>query len=420
MRFFRLSTVLVVAFGLLSVAAGRQLALLVELNPFGVDEGGTQTEIVVRVAPEDRFALGEDVMLWAELSRDGQRVVRRGWALKVEDRDEPFMVELVVPPGPHTLRVDLEGSAARSKGVWWGDVDLSLPASESESETEPVPVPVPDDPAAASESATAAEIATSSATAIVSATESVVAAGSGAETVAATESVAKAVADPIPHPDAAPVSEPDPAPVPASVPDSDAVPVPVSAPAPEPDTVPDVAPAPAVDPPILVIAVDLHEETGVDVPWIGHMAVELAQQTAKAPDQVLILSQGGEYRSRPTSWRGLAEEIAVIETGPADELPTLVSAALKNTVRDSDSIFVLVLTDGLGPRSKKAWTQALMDADDAGAPVLIAGVWNDGFSSGARKNLRKLADVSDGSVFYLQGPEQTDALVERFVAIIQD
>ncbi|MGD8440960.1 MAG: hypothetical protein PVG53_10515, partial [Holophagae bacterium] len=64
----RSSTLMFVAAAVLSLAAGRQLAMRVEVRPLGSDGDGVRTVVSVRIAPEDRGALGRDVMVWAELS----------------------------------------------------------------------------------------------------------------------------------------------------------------------------------------------------------------------------------------------------------------------------------------------------------------------------------------------------------------
>ena len=76
--------------------------------------------VAVAVAPEDRNALGEDVMLWVEASRPGEEVVRRGWALKVDDPARPIRVEAVWPPGPTAVRVELEAAGGRGQAVCVG------------------------------------------------------------------------------------------------------------------------------------------------------------------------------------------------------------------------------------------------------------------------------------------------------------
>lgn len=106
----------------LSVAAERTLAVRVEVAPLRAQTDGTAMAVAVTVAPEDRSALGEDVMVWVELDRRGERVFRRGWALKVEDPARPLTVEAVLPPGAGSLRVELEAAGGRGQAVWWGDV----------------------------------------------------------------------------------------------------------------------------------------------------------------------------------------------------------------------------------------------------------------------------------------------------------
>ena len=106
----------------LSVAGERTLAVRVAVEPVAPQADGTLMAVSVVVAPEDRSALGEDVMVWVELDRRGERVFRRGWALKVEDPARPLTVEAVLPPGAGSLRVELQAAGGRGQALWWGDV----------------------------------------------------------------------------------------------------------------------------------------------------------------------------------------------------------------------------------------------------------------------------------------------------------
>ncbi|MEX1311721.1 MAG: hypothetical protein AB1Z65_14945, partial [Candidatus Sulfomarinibacteraceae bacterium] len=101
-----------------------------------------------------------------------------------------------------------------------------------------------------------------------------------------------------------------------------------------------------------------------------------------------------------------------------DDLPAMVRSSLESLRSTTGATILLVVTDGGGPRSGKAWSDAHRAASEAGVPILIAGIWNEDFGSGLRKDLRKLASISGGAVFYVQGSGQADNLVERFGAIL--
>jgi len=117
------------------------------------------------------------------------------------------------------------------------------------------------------------------------------------------------------------------------------------------------------------------------------------------------------------SWTDLDEWMAESATEPDDDLAALVAATLKH-FRSGGAL--LVVTDGLGPRSKQGWAEVRSAAIEADVSILVAGLWSEDFASGSRRDLRKLAKATGGSVFFLQGPEQASVLIDRFVAILDE
>jgi hypothetical protein len=53
-------------------------------------------------------------------------------------------------------------------------------------------------------------------------------------------------------------------------------------------------------------------------------------------------------------------------------------------------------------------------AGEAGVPILVVALWDEDFNNGTRKNLKKLTDVSGGSLFLVQGRSQLDSAADRF------
>ena len=52
----------------------------------------------------------------APLSRRGERVFRRGWALKIDDPNAPLRLETEWPIGEHGLRIDQEIDVGLHRG----------------------------------------------------------------------------------------------------------------------------------------------------------------------------------------------------------------------------------------------------------------------------------------------------------------
>ena len=439
MRTSKWLAVSVLALSLAGLATARQLAMLVEVAPRGVVDEGTLTEITVRIAPEDRTALTEDVMLWVELSREEARVLRRGWALKIDDSDKPITVEIVIPDGPHVLRVDLKGAGSRSTGVWWGDVDVSGSSPSPEPASVPASDPDPDD------------------------SDSEQRRQSGAVTAAAAAAAAESDPDPDPAPDysdseqwqqsgavaatavaAAAESDPSPEPGPAVLA--------ASGPIPRPDPsspgweitvvatrggvgVADLEPSrleisvggeptgiASVDGPgspsmLLGIAVDLSGTSSGDLSWIAAMVERLAGRALDGGGMAFVADTGG----RVDGWGIPADRVAAaVGAAGGDatlDLPELIRSSLDRFSRRSGRAFLLVVTDGRDPKGGKTWAEVHRSAAESGVPILVAGIWNDDFASGLRKDLRKLGAASGGSVFYAQGPTQSGNLIDRFGAL---
>jgi hypothetical protein len=436
MRTSRWLAVSVLAFSLAGLATARQLAMLVEVAPRGVVDEGTLTEITVRIAPEDRIALSEDAMLWVELSREETRVLRRGWALKIDDPDKPITVEIVIPDGPHVLRVDLKGAGNRSSGVWWGDVDVSVsssPASEDASVPDPDPVPAPDDSDSEQRQQTAAAAAT--------ATASVVESAAVPEPDAATDTVPEPVgegfsprkpgADEVRRVNDRPAGSEgfssgrdeltvfvirDGAAVPGLTADRFAVSV-------GGETIPATcAEGPGEGVTHLRIAVDLGARTSAETEWVTGLVARLATIVSPSRGSTVVGDIVGRF-SAPVRFDADASDtsqwVVSAEHGVIEEtLPDLVLASLEHARSVSGKSFLAIVTDGRGTRGGKIWKTIHRAAAESGVPVLIAGIWQEEFGSGLRKDLRKLANETGGTVFYMQGPSQVDDCVERFGAVI--
>jgi hypothetical protein len=168
---------------------------------------------------------------------------------------------------------------------------------------------------------------------------------------------------------------------------------------------------------VLAVAVDLHHANATELGWIARMTQTLAESVDDL-DLVVVQSRGNAAGARPSRPEDVAQRFESMDVSAPGELSRLI-LDVADGFRDSTRLVGLfVVTDGLGERGKALWKQAHDAASELGVPILVGGIWSEGFGSGLRKDLRKLANGSGGGVFYVQGPEQVDDLVDRFRDLI--
>jgi len=92
----------------------------------------------------------------------------------------------------------------------------------------------------------------------------------------------------------------------------------------------------------------------------------------------------------------------------------LVTASLERFDGRRGRTFLVLLTDGRNEPSKEEWQQATESAGAAGVPILVVALWDDDFKNRSRKNLKKLTEVSGGSLFLVQGRAQLESAADRF------
>ena len=92
----------------------------------------------------------------------------------------------------------------------------------------------------------------------------------------------------------------------------------------------------------------------------------------------------------------------------------LVVASLERFEGSRGRRFLVVLTDGRSEPSKEEWQLATESAGEAGVPILVIALWDDGFSNRTRNNLKKLTEDSGGSLFLVQGRAQLESAADRF------
>jgi len=92
----------------------------------------------------------------------------------------------------------------------------------------------------------------------------------------------------------------------------------------------------------------------------------------------------------------------------------LVIASLERFEDRLGRTFLVLLTDGRNEPSKEEWQQATDSAGAAGVPILVIALWDDDFNNRTRKNLKKLTEVSGGSLFLVQGRAQLESAADRF------
>ena len=92
----------------------------------------------------------------------------------------------------------------------------------------------------------------------------------------------------------------------------------------------------------------------------------------------------------------------------------LVIASLERFDGQRGRTFLVLLTDGRNEPSKEEWQQATDSAGAAGVPILVVALWDDDFNNRSRKNLKKLTEISGGSLFLVQGRAQLESVADRF------
>jgi hypothetical protein len=98
----------------------------------------------------------------------------------------------------------------------------------------------------------------------------------------------------------------------------------------------------------------------------------------------------------------------------SENVARLVIASLEPFEGRLGRKFLVVLTDGRAEPAKDEWQQATDAAGAAGVPILVIALWDDDFNNRNRKNLKKLADISGGSLFLVQGRAQLESAADRF------
>jgi hypothetical protein len=104
----------------------------------------------------------------------------------------------------------------------------------------------------------------------------------------------------------------------------------------------------------------------------------------------------------------------VILAQETENVSQLVIAALERFEGQRGRTFLVLLTDGRNEPSKEEWQQATDAAGAAGVPVLVIALWDEKFDNRARKNLKKLTEISGGSLFLVQGRAQLESAADRF------
>jgi hypothetical protein len=370
-----------------TVAASTPLAMRVDIGVKSVGRSTTTLRVTAQLAPEDRSRLGRQARMRVKLS-DGDRTVAH--VLKDVDIDQDGSAGAVFdwPPGRYELEVSLEALRGDAKGLWAGAVEV--PANNVD-DADAALAEVHRD-AAPTVAATPAPVAappkdgTSAAAPATKVSEPAV---EPEPALAATATAAAVDSDGL-EPESKLVGEPA-APEPAPLPAPKATPVPrptesPTAPAPNPQS-----------------TLPVHMVVALDV-----TADESARATAIARElEHKALAAGG--RSAAFSSADAATENA----------PGILRAALHSSVTSHFGAPIVLLTDGRRPASKAAWKEAETAARRGEIPVLAVGLWTPDFPAAVQKRLRKIADVSGGRVFFLQGSDATSTVVALFEEVLK-
>ena len=101
-------------------------------------------------------------------------------------------------------------------------------------------------------------------------------------------------------------------------------------------------------------------------------------------------------------------------SGSDGGLAGLITSSLARLEGQRGRTFLLVVTDGRGDVSKTAWKEAVGAGESAGVPVLVIALWGADFSQRVRKEFRRIAEVSGGRLFLVQGAGQLGGVVSRY------
>jgi hypothetical protein len=104
----------------------------------------------------------------------------------------------------------------------------------------------------------------------------------------------------------------------------------------------------------------------------------------------------------------------VIHSQSSDNVARLVVASIERFSGVRGRTFLVVLTDGRNEPTKEEWQEATAAAGGAGVPILVIALWDDQFNNRIRKNLKKLTEISGGSLFLVQGRAQLESAADRF------
>ena len=98
----------------------------------------------------------------------------------------------------------------------------------------------------------------------------------------------------------------------------------------------------------------------------------------------------------------------------SDNVARLVIASIERFEGRFGRTFLVVLTDGRNEPAKEEWQAAAEAAGEAGVPILVIALWDEKFNNRTRKSLKKLTDISGGSLFLVQGRAQLESAADRF------
>jgi hypothetical protein len=157
----------------------------------------------------------------------------------------------------------------------------------------------------------------------------------------------------------------------------------------------------------LGVAVDAGPDSGIGWPGGGDLA-PLITRARDGLGKTFYAASGdpvGEWGAGPP---------ASAPGGTGGDVASLIADSLRRFDGVRGRRFLLVVTDGRNQPDKESWKQAVTAAGEAGTPVLVVALWDEGFSRRTRNNLREIAEVSGGSLFLVQGGSQLDRAAERF------
>ena len=164
------------------------------------------------------------------------------------------------------------------------------------------------------------------------------------------------------------------------------------------------------------MVVDLSTATAEELAAAGRGLGRLGGRTDGGRGH-LLMAGGRESDARLEKESAAADVAVAVEAaggGAVDDLAAAIAEALRGLAGVPGRRVAVVVTDGARRSDREAWRRAAEAADQAGAPLLVTGLWSGRFDPGIRRQLRELAATTGGRLFLVQGAAGLETMLEEY------